>query len=198
MTYPKRIGEAGFTIIELLVAMVLGGIILSAIATSFMSQQRYYKAEEQVADMVQNARAAMDMISREIRMAGYNPAKVIFNGITYSASQLEIKADLNGNGTVGGIGNPNEDIVYTYDSGNLQIDRNVNGGGAQPFAENITAFTFAYLDSSGTATTTSSSVRQIRIAITAQTSKKDPNYSANGGYRTYTLTSVVTPKNMAL
>lgn len=195
MTYPKRIAEAGFTIIELLVAMVLGGIILSAITTSFMSQQRYYNAEEQVAEMVQNARAAMDMISREARMAGFNPAKVSFNGITYSTSQLEIKADLDGDGTTSGT---HEDITYTYDSSALQIKRKVGSGTPQPFVENIQAFTFAYLDSSGTATTTSANIRQIRVTITAKTAKVDPNYTPNSGYKTYTLTSVVTPKNLGL
>ena len=38
-------------------------------------------------------------------------------------------------------------------------------------------------------------IRQVQITITAKTAKPDPNYSANDGYRTYTLTSVVTLRN---
>jgi hypothetical protein len=40
-------------------------------------------------------------------------------------------------------------------------------------------------------------IRQIKITITARTAKPDPDYTANGGYRTYTLTSYLTPRNLA-
>jgi len=54
------------------------------------------------------------------------------------------------------------------------------------------------VDGAGTSTTTTANIRQIRITITARTATPDPRYSANGGYRTYRLTSLVTPKNLAL
>jgi hypothetical protein len=63
--------------------------------------------------------------------------------------------------------------------------------------EDIDVFTFQYLDESGTATTTSANIRQIQITITSRTAKSDPNYTSNGGYRTFTLTSLITPRNLA-
>ncbi|MFV9690407.1 MAG: PilW family protein [Desulfobacteria bacterium] len=188
--------ERGFSLIELLIAMTLGLIVLGAISSVFLTQRQTYDAQEQIADMVQTARAAMDMMSREIRMAGYNPANAGFNGITYASSQLQIQADINGDGNTSS--DPNENITYTYDAKNFRIDRNTGSGG-QPFADNIEAFNFVYLEADGTTEVNTfantGNIRQIRITITARTSKID---RALGDYRRYTLTSLVTPRNLGL
>jgi hypothetical protein len=143
----------------------------------------------------------MDMMAREIGMAGYDPVRVNFdsntannfNGVTVNASQLQIKADLNSDGV---IDTSNEEtIVYAFDATNKRITRTI-GSDTQPFAENVEPFTFEYLDGGGNVTATSANVRRIRITITGRTAKPDPNYSANSGYRTYTLTSVVAPRNL--
>jgi len=186
--------QAGFTLAELLVALAISGVILAAVSSAFLLQRKAYDVQEQVAEMVGNARAAMDMIVREVRMAGCNPLGASFYGIPYSATQLQILSDLNGDGDTA---DANENIIYTFDATYLQIDRNT-GGGAQPMAENIQSFTFEYLDSTGNPTTTTANIRQVRITITARTSEPDPDYSQNGGYRTYTLTSLVVPQNLGL
>ena len=210
MYYSPKNKESGFTLVELLIAMTIGLIILAALSSTFLMQRKIYDVQEQIVEMVQTARAAMDMMSREIRIAGYAPTGYVptggtmqrsdptganFVGIPYDANKLQIYADLDGNGSTA---DSNENITYTYDGTNLQIDRNT-GGGAQPFAENIQSpFIFDYLDSAGNAPTTTADIRQIRITITARTSKADGDYSANGGYRTHTLTSFITPRNLGL
>jgi len=184
--------ENGFTLIELLIAMALALVVIGALSGAFVSHRKAFNTQEQVSEMIQGARAAMDMIGSEVKMAGYDPTRAGIIGIPYSATQLEVRADLNGDGDTS---DTHEDIIYTYDSGNKQIDRNT-GGGAQPFAENIQSFTFQYLDNGGNATATAADIRQIQITITARTAKPDPDYSTNSGYRTYTLTSYVTPPNL--
>ena len=171
--------------------MTIGLIILAALSSTFLIQRKTYDVQEQIVEMVQTARAALDMMTTEIRMAGYDPTGAGFDGITYSSSQLQIRADLDGNG---GTGDSNENIIYTYDATDLQIDRNT-GGGDQPFAENIQSFIFEYLDSAGNPTTTTADIRQIKITITVRASKPDSDY---GGYRTHTLTSFITPRNLGL
>ncbi len=199
MCYSLEDKERGFTLVELLIGMAVGLIVLGALASTFIIQSRSLDVQEQVAEMVQTARAAMDMMSREIRMAGYSPTGATFDGITYHATQLQILADFRGAGENdppdGDTGDNNEDIIYTHDAANLQIDRNT-----QPFAENIQAFDFQYLEADGVTEVSSSAdndeIRQIRLTITARTSKPDPNYGINWGYRRYTLTSVITPPNL--
>ncbi|MBW2558494.1 MAG: prepilin-type N-terminal cleavage/methylation domain-containing protein [Deltaproteobacteria bacterium] len=191
--HPSPESDRGFTLIELLIAMAVGLVLLGAMYGVFTMHNKTFGTQEQIAEMQQNARAAMDMMTREIRMAGYNPAGIAFDGITYSASQLQVKADLDGNGTIAG----QENIIYKYDSANYQVTRNI-GSGDQPLIENVQTFTFDYLDSAGNSTTTTANIRQIRITITARTSEPDPDYAPNSGYRTYTLTSVITPRNLGL
>ena len=64
-------GSSGFTLLELLVSMAVGIIVLGAMVSTFLIQRKSYATQEQVTQLNQNARAAMDLMSREIRMAGY-------------------------------------------------------------------------------------------------------------------------------
>jgi type IV pilus assembly protein PilW len=183
----------GFTIIELLIAIAIVSIIIGSMFSFSIAQRQYFSLQEEISEMTQNTRAAMDMIAGELVMAGYSPSGAAFSGIPYSASQLQIFADLNGNGVVT---DPNENIIYTYDIGNKRILRNT-GGGNQPLSENIQSFVFEYLNKQGNPTTVTANVRQIRLTITGRTGKPDRLYATNSGYRTYTLTSLVTPRNLA-
>ncbi|MCP4579690.1 MAG: prepilin-type N-terminal cleavage/methylation domain-containing protein [Deltaproteobacteria bacterium] len=67
--------ETGFTLIELLIAMALMLVVLGSLAGIFVIQLRTYNAQKQISEMTQNARAAMDIMIREIRMTGYGAPK---------------------------------------------------------------------------------------------------------------------------
>lgn len=201
---PGEGGDArGFTLIEIMIALAIGLVVLGAVYSVFTIQHKTFGNQEEIAAMQQSVRAGMDMITREVRMAGHDPAGVNsdtntennFVGVVVSDTQLEIRADLNE--TVGIDETSEEHIVYAFDSANHRITRNT-GGGAQPFVENVQDFTFEYLDGTGAVTANAANVRRVRITITGRTAKPDPSYSTNGGYRTYTLTSVVTPRNLAI
>jgi len=200
----KNNRASGFTLMELLVSMSIGMVVLAALAKTFTVQSRQNTAEEQVAQMQGNARAALDLMVREIQMAKYNPAGTAFSsayGVTYSASQLEVKADMDGNGTISTSSGSVEDIIYARDAANNYITRKLGAGIAEIVADNITAFTFAYYDANGSAVTSSANsgnIRKVTINITARTAKPDPSYTSNSGYRTYQISADITPPNMAL
>ena len=63
----------GFTLTELMIAVGISGIILAAIFITFTSQQKSQFTQQLVVDMQQNTRAALFMMQREIRMAGFDP-----------------------------------------------------------------------------------------------------------------------------
>ena len=201
----------GLSLVELLVALGIGLAIVVAMYNVFTLQNKTFAHQEQVVEMQQNVRAAMDMMSREVRMAGYDPCGLNtdadphnnFFGITVDGAQLQIKADLNGRTPLGndcqapyrGIdASSQENVIYAYDAANKKITRAI-GAGAQSFAENVAGFSFAYLDAGGNVTASSTAVRQIRLTITGRTAKPDPAYAANGSYRTYTLTSLIAMRN---
>jgi len=200
--YSKKEKYSGFTLIELLIAMAIALIVITSISSAFISQRKTYAVQEQITEMIQSTRAALDMIGREVKMAGYDPTGAGIVGIPYDTDQIEIIADLNGDGETDGSStddDANEEIAYKYydtTEYSKQIKRKTGDGNFQPFAENIQSFAFEYYEADGTTTTTTAAdIRQIKITITAQTSESDPDY---GGHRTYTLTSHVTPPNLDL
>jgi type IV pilus assembly protein PilW len=65
--------SGGFTLIELMIAIAIAAILVSAIYVSVISQQKTQFTQQLVVDMQQNARAALFLMQREIRMAGFDP-----------------------------------------------------------------------------------------------------------------------------
>lgn len=181
-SYSKK--TRGFSLVELMIAMAVGLVVLGAAYGIFTSQNKTLKAQEQIVELQQNVRAAMGMITRDVRRAGYNPQRATFSGLTVGATQIEIRADFDGNGSTNGT---NEYIVYAYDSTNMKITKKIGDGAPQPVAENIEAFTVTTLSAS-----------TVRVSIRGRTSLRDTSYSSNGGYRTYTMTSDINARNLAL
>ncbi len=191
MCYSIKNKERGFTLIELLIAMTIGLIILAALSSTFLMQRKIFDVQEQIVEMVQTARAAMDIMTREIRMAGYDPTDLAGAGIvSVVTDKIYITMDLNGDGV---LDDSNEHIVYDiYDNKlgrTVGTSANVNNPSVppyhQPVAENIEDLQI------------SQSGISINVSLTARTSEPDGNYTPNGGYRTYTLTSFITPRNLA-
>lgn len=191
--------EAGFTLIEMLVAIAIGMIVIASVAGTFSAQTRQNKAEEEISQLHQNVRGAMDLIGHDLMQAGYKTPGGSVTGVTYSSTQLLLQADIDGNGSVDTGSSSLEYIVYAYDSSTNQITRKLGSSGtAQLVADNITQFDFAYKDAAGANTTTSASIRKVIVTITGRTAKADPSYTANGGYRTYQLSADLVPPNLAL
>ena len=57
-----------------MVAMVIALMVMAAVYRVYQTQQQVYTTERSVVEMQQNARAALTLMKREIRMAGYKPA----------------------------------------------------------------------------------------------------------------------------
>lgn len=189
----------GYTLVEVVVALGLSLLTLSVVYALYIQELKAQGVREHVLDMQQQARVVVDLVTREILMAGYDPRGVNrdtdltndFEGITYDLGKLAIKADLNGNGITSDV---NESIVFVYDAAAHMLRRNT-GGGNQPFGEDIEAFVVDYLDQAGNPTSDSKAIRQVGITVTARTSQSDPQYAKNGGYRTVTLHSRITMRN---
>jgi prepilin-type N-terminal cleavage/methylation domain-containing protein len=140
----------GFTLPEVLVAMVVGMIILTAIYAAVISGQRSSGAIQRKVTTFQDARAALELMATEIQMASYNPnltpgiwrtanacntASGLQNNRGIQAADpnfITIEMDIDGTGAL--MDHTDEMITYTYLGGaNLSITRETNCGGAQPF-----------------------------------------------------------------
>ena len=72
----------GLTLIELLLALAISGILMAAIYRTFIGQHKTYSVQEQVVDMQQNARGAISRMMREIRMAGFGNVSSVLPNFT--------------------------------------------------------------------------------------------------------------------
>jgi len=148
--------QAGFTLVELMVAMSIFLLILVGIFQVFDPSHRAYQASERKLDVQQNARIAMDTMVRQIRMAGYfpenidaDPANDLSNRIqAASNSSVAVAGDLRGAGA-------SEAFTFCRDNTGLRRVRGPIGTAASYIcangdllAESVTALTFAYFDSS--------------------------------------------------
>lgn len=185
----------GFTIIEMLIALLITAIILAVVYDTFVSQRNVLRTQELITEMHQNVRATISMILSEIKLAGLSPLEVEFDGIIYSPDQLQIRIDMTGNGDTL---DSNEDITYKFDPNTLEILRRTGGGGFQTFAENIQNFAFEYYDANYNKTTQSDNISTIKITIVGRTSSPDPDFPQNNGYRIFPLTTSVTPRNLSV
>ena len=68
--------SSGFSLVELLIAMVTGIMVLAGIYASFNSQQKLHTREQLIVDAEQNVRGAIHYMVREIRLAGMDENKL--------------------------------------------------------------------------------------------------------------------------
>lgn len=179
----NQTANKGFTLIEVLVAMLISGIVIASVYSAFQSQQNAYIAQDQVVEMQQNIRAGVNLMIKEIRMAGYDPQGAGSYGIIAGsdADTFNFTADVNDDGGVPGSG---ETFLYElYDTdGDGKNDSLRRTSGGPPVAENIEQLEFVYLDSSGTpiavplTLVSAESVRSVQISFLAKADKPDRNF----------------------
>lgn len=62
---------AGLTLVELMVAMTIGLMLLSGISYLFLGARQTFRTTENLSRIQENARYALEVMARDIRMAGY-------------------------------------------------------------------------------------------------------------------------------
>ena len=157
--------DKGFTLLELMIAMAIFGVVIAGVIGAYYEQLRSHNTQQQILEVHQNARAAMHYITRELRMAGYDPSGGSGAGLTPDAgvsATATFSMDITG-GENDGIDNDDDgttdeadEAIYgngdtaadneeiTYALVNSQIMRTDQAGNAQILADNIDALDFVY------------------------------------------------------
>ncbi|RWX49753.1 Type IV pilin N-term methylation site GFxxxE [Candidatus Electrothrix communis] len=163
--------ENGFTLIEVMVSMVIASFVFAGIYGVYTIQQRSYTVQEQVSEMQQKGRAALDFLVRDIRMARYNdpdgactsgdmavwsagPASFTFDTCDQSNTQQTVTYSLI-------VDNTKEPPAY-------RLVRTVGTGTAQTIAEDIEAVEFFYTIENNTEPVTFTSMLTVPAANMAQ------------------------------
>ncbi|MBU0767923.1 MAG: prepilin-type N-terminal cleavage/methylation domain-containing protein [Proteobacteria bacterium] len=198
----------GFTIVELLVAMVVALLALGAIYSTFLNQHKSYVVQEETAAMNQNLRIALFYVQREIRMAGCDPtgnanARIIIANATSINFTEDVRGDLDGSDSDGDTDDANEDITYCLKANNLVKN---TGGGNQMVVQNIDALDFVYLDGSsppnilnpGGSSVPEESLDQIRsveVTMVARTDQSTLASKNNNAYFNQRGWQILAPQN---
>ena len=203
--------EGGFTLIEMMVAMVIASFVFAGIYGVYTIQQRSYTVQEQVSEMQQRLRAAVEFMTGEMRMAGFDPPNEYPDPNPYDsgvcdATSIKVAVDeeldfeycqvsnvLDGDGN---LKDPREyssqrirtnySVEYEYfpkgdDKCNLLVQR--NGGNAIPLAEGIEAVEFLPLQQDGvTRATDPADARTVKISILARSTYPDRKYTDTTEY----------------
>ena len=159
--------EHGFTMVELLVAMAMTAVVMTAVYSLYRTQQDSYIAQDQVVEMQQNVRASLYQMARDMRMAGFNPQRAPNVGgfvtqlpddgggtTTTNETNIAFTIDQDQNGVID-VDADDEQIAYRIfedvanDIYRLEKFR-VSDDTWQTVADNIRAVDFGYLDPSGT------------------------------------------------
>jgi type IV pilus assembly protein PilW len=196
--------------------MTISTIVAAGVVTAYRSQQNTQLAQKQSVEMQQNLRAALYIMTRDIRMAGYNPDGINGTGIVnagngsdnanrltftyYNADAANDGTDNDNDGTTADVDEMLQSVeYYLYDS-SIDTDTLVddlgrrNGARLDSIAENIQSLQFVYLDNAGAPTATLADVRAVQITIIATTDSNELNYT-NGNR---TLTTTVKCRNLGL
>jgi type IV pilus assembly protein PilW len=85
---PMQNLQAGFTLVELMIAMVVGLLLAVGLVTLVVGSQNSFRLDQSVARMQDEARYAVSELTKDLRMAGY-----VADPMTTEAFQISVNAN---------------------------------------------------------------------------------------------------------
>ena len=170
-----KTSHKGFSLMELMVAMAIASILMAGIYGFYQNQLSGHVTQQVLVDMQQDARVAMYMMTREIRMAGYDPLNSSGAALrTANAAEIAFDSDEDGSGAIDA---DSERFYYALQTGSLVRGRwadDLTPDDLNPVALNIDALNFVYLDSAGSPTAVLNAIRAIQITLVARSGDAVP------------------------
>ncbi len=172
----------GFTLVELLVGLAMSMIVMGAMYVTHMAQVQGKTAQEVTLELQQAGRAALELMTRDIRMAGCDPSWESGAGfVTANADEIEFTMDIAGdvssptpNESDGDVDDPNENIRYAINT-NGDLGRETGGaGGLQPLARNCDVLNFVYLDADGNVTADMDDITSVEVSFVISSGTNSP------------------------
>ncbi len=177
----------GFTIIELMIALLLTGIITAAGFRFYVSMHNSALTQEDISNMQNTSRTSIQELTKSLRMAGYKltahaPYRIsgdslyIFYSDTHPVDSILYFLQDDPNAPVMPDGTHPQCLM-----------KQVNGSAAGVFSEEIRGISYTVIDSA-----------TIDITVQVQTSHADEAWASNDGYRFLSMTERVNMRNLAI
>jgi len=207
-----RPNNKGLTLIELLVGLVICAIVVAGIYRLFIAQSRAYTVQDQVVEVQQNIRSAMEVMLRDLRMTAYDDDRTPLVSIAQPSivpgdDSITVRYELN---------NAPYEVRYWL-VGGTTLNRQETRNGVtttETILENVEALNFTYgvdenedgamddrnangqLDDWVSAGTIGSlKVVSVRVGLTARPTQMNPDVQS---VTPRTLVSAITFRNLSL
>ncbi len=172
------LGQKGFSLLEVLTTTAIFGVLLVGVCTIYAASLKSFNRGQNKIEAQQNARVGIEVLARELRLAGYDPSDAI-NVLPTTAIEVAAAntvtfiADVDGDAV-------SDRVRYGLQGTRLVRDSASWSGTAFPaltgnneLAEGVTALTFTYSDGNDSFTATLADIRRITIGISTQETTPD-------------------------
>jgi hypothetical protein len=179
--------QHGTSLVEVLVSTVFVSILMAVSYSFARAALMATRLQAVKSDAQETTVMALDVMARELRMAGFSAAGAPPQALRAAAPEhVEVAMDLSGDGDTD---DSNERIAYSYDGAAQQLRRATGGGSPQPFIGNVPplGFHLSYFDAAGVEMAAGSAgmtpeqllrVHRIDVALQLQHPNPDPNVAA--------------------
>lgn len=205
----------GFTLVELIVTILVASLVLMAAVSSFIVQNKVSAIQTATSDVQISGQVALDLLERDIRMAGYGVGTVrgistqdnassgdALRSVGTDAVQIQYSTATPAAGTRG-TRNFNYYIAKTGEGGLVRQD-SLPGGTTDTIASNVEDMQISVVDDATTG------AKQVTVSLLVKSAAMDPNYTTappvigNGivraadNYRRRVYTTTISPRNYGL
>ena len=172
---PEHHNQSGMTLVEILVAMAILGVIVTGIYNLFRVHNLMAARQEETTMMQQELLSALVQMGDDLRMCGYAPdgGTFGFNATATNATAVYCTKNATGGGNDTQIG-------YRLDAANNEIDLFLNSNATwEPAASNIANLNIVYFDINGNTIVdpgaNATNIRYVDITATAMASTERSN-----------------------
>ncbi len=188
--------RAGFSLLELLLALGLFSVLSGAAIGFLIESQRNYAAELAANEALQNARHALEVLAAGIRQAGNDPRKrsddscdpahhpcIADEPVVGSDREITLRTDLTG--SLGDLGDPDcrigqrfEDITFRFDPATRTLKMRSGRGRFEPIAQDLAEVRFEYYSLSAdgrfVVAPRPCAIQIVRVVVVPSTPAADP------------------------
>lgn len=140
---------AGLTLVEVMVAMTLLGLLIAAVLSSFIFIVRGERSLANYTTMNAEARGMLELLGRD--------AKSAVNVTNFTATSLTLLVPVNTAGATA-------EVTYEFDAATDSLVRE-SGGTTTTLVADVSEFAFRYLNSNNTVTTSLAELKQVQLSL---------------------------------
>lgn len=219
----KHREQRGFTLVEILVSLVIGLFLTAGLIQLLLGNRQTYRVLDNLSELQENGRFAVDMLSRHIRMAGFRtdwqtpiamPVEGV-DGTSGAADQFTVRYESTTDCVGGTVTSTPPIAVNTFSLAtsdgllNLRCTGNGGGGATQPMVMGVEDMQIQYgLDSDGDGAanyytsnppTTTNVAQYVSVRVQLRLMSTEANLAdAGDGRIRRTFSSTVTMRNSAV